>query len=147
MKLKTTVLILTALLLRAPLAQAQNMGIPQQSDPAAQAVIMALIACGEQKLGGQAGVDMAKAMGDQANRQIVAYCREGNKSKAHDVAAYYAGTDEGKILMECAAQLRPLVEQPAVQQLLGVYKPMVNDILNGSVPQDVCVGVKQVRSY
>jgi uncharacterized protein YwlG (UPF0340 family) len=121
--------------------------IPQPSDPAAQAVMAALVACGESKLGGKTGIDLAVAMGEQANRQIVAYCQAGNKPQAHETAVYYAGTEQGKVALECAAQLKPLVQQPAIQNYLGVYRNMVNEILNGQVPQDVCVGIRQTAYY
>lgn len=121
--------------------------VPQPSDPAAQAVMAALVACGESKLGGKAGIDLAVAMGEQANRQIVAYCQAGNKPRAHETAAYYAGTEQGKVALECAAQLKPLVEQPAIQNFLGVYRTMATEIMNGQVPQDVCVGIRQTAYY
>lgn len=121
--------------------------VSQPQDPAAKAVIAALLACGEQKLGGKSGIDLAYAMGDQANRQIVAYCKQGKKDKAHEVALYYAGTEQGKIAMECAAQLKPLVEQSAIQKMLGQYKDIVADIMNGQVPMDVCVGIHPNSQY
>jgi hypothetical protein len=117
--------------------------IPPQKDPAADLVLQSLMECGRQKLGGENGVELAKQMGDQANRQIVAYCKEGNKQKAREVAQYYATTDEGTAALDCAAQIKPLVDQPAVQKLLGNYKDMVNEVMSGQVPQDVCVGIRQ----
>lgn len=134
-----------ALVLSLAAFSAEAIELPQSEDPAAQLVLQSLAECGKQKLGGEAGMDMAKQMGDQANRQIVAYCKEGDKDNARKVAEYYAQTDEGKAAMECATQIKPLVDQPAVQKLLGNYKDMVNDIMNGQVPQDVCVGIRPER--
>lgn len=117
--------------------------LPEQKDPAAQLLMQTLVECGKQKLGGEAGIDLAYAMGEQANRQIVAYCQAGNIKKAYDTAHYYASTEEGKAVMECAGQLKPLVMQPAVQKILGPYRQMVTDVTNGIVPQNVCAGVKR----
>lgn len=133
---------LFSLLLLSSLS-AEAYELPQQKDPAAQLLLQTLLECGKQKLGGEMGIDLAYAMGEQANRQIVAYCQQGNKKQAYETAVYYAGTDEGKAALECAAQLKPLVEQPAVQKFLGQYKAAVSEIVNGAVPQDVCVGVKR----
>jgi hypothetical protein len=116
--------------------------IPEQKDPAVQLVLQSLVECGKQKLGGDDGVDVAYQMGEQANRQIVAYCKAGKKQQAREVAEYYAATEEGKAALECAGQLKPLIEQNAVQNLLGVYKTMVNDIVSGQIPYDVCVGIQ-----
>ncbi len=118
--------------------------MPQQSDPATQLLLQTLVECGKQKLGGENSIDLAYAMGEQANRQIVSYCKSGNKKKAYDTAVFYSKTDQGKAALECAAQLKPLVEQPSVQQILGMYGSMVNDVMNGVIPQDVCVGIQQV---
>lgn len=140
------VLLFTVCAMAATAVQALE--IPKQKDPAADLVIQSLMECGKQKLGGENGVELAKQMGDQANRQIVAYCKDGNKQKAREVAQYYATTDEGKAALECAAQIKPLVDQPPIQKMLGIYKEMVNDILNGVVPADVCIGIRpDTRRY
>lgn len=143
MKHSFTIFILMTVCVSGLFQPVAAVQLPEQKDPAAQLLMQTLVECGKQKLGGEAGIDLAYAMGEQANRQIVAFCQAGNIKKAYDTAHYYASTEEGKAVMECASQLKPLVMQPAVQKILGPYRQMVTDVTNGIVPQNVCAGVKR----
>jgi hypothetical protein len=116
-----------------------------KDNPVAQLLIQSLVECGKQKMGGEESVDVAYGMAEQANRQIVAYCKAGNKDKAYQTAQYYAATDEGKAVLACATQLKPLIDQPATQKLLGSYKQMVAEVVGGNIPQDVCAGMRNYR--
>lgn len=74
----------------------------------------------------------------QAEQQIRQACQVKDIQKAHTIAKQYAATTEGKATMVCIQKLKPLIEQPSVQKLLGKHQPKARTILAGGIPANVC---------
>lgn len=107
--------------------------------PGAILVISLLEVCMKEELGGDDAFNNMVEMGRQAERQISSACRDKNIKKAHQIARYYASTREGKAAFACAAKVRPIVQDPFIQKLLGKHVATANTIMAGHVPENVCL--------
>lgn len=99
--------------------------------------IMAMKSCMEQY------IEPARLQGieqrvDHAVKRIEGYCRNNDEAKAYHAVVGYSKQPETKAFLACVSQLKPLVESPSVQKLIGNHRNDVNIVLAGGIPQPIC---------
>ena len=94
---------------------------------------------------GESGMQRVTSEAKIMNREIVAHCKAGRPQEARQAAELYGGTIEGEAAWSCGRQLKPYLQDATVQSALGRYLPMVQDLANGQLPQDVCGGLQSAQ--
>lgn len=147
-------LLLAALLAAPAFAQGINFNVPgmtAQQKQALQSMMGPVIQATTQFstcVEGRLGEDGMQRVTDEAkimNREIVAHCKAGRQFEARQAAELYAGTIEGEAAWSCGRQLKPYLQDATVQQTLGRYLPMAQQLADGQLPQDVCGGISTAQ--
>jgi hypothetical protein len=144
--------LLLSLLAAPALSQGINFNVPGMTEQQKQAMqqLMGPIVqattqfstCVTDKLG-QDGMQRVTDEAKRMNQEIIAHCKAGRPAEARQVAVLYGGTIEGEAAWSCGRQLKPYLQDANVQQTLGRYLPMIRQLADGQIPQDVCSGLKK----
>jgi hypothetical protein len=148
--MKRAALFVSLVLASPAFGQGLNFNVPGMTDAQKQAlqsmmgpVVQASTqfqGCVNGKLG-QDGMQRISSEAKIMNREVVAHCKAGRRAEAREVAMLYSQTIEGEAAWSCGRQLKPYLQNPQVQQTLGRYLPMVRQLADGQLPQDVCTGL------
>jgi len=131
-------------------AQGINFNVPGMTDAqkqALQALMGPVVQASTQFQGcvkGKLGEDGMQRITSEAkimNREVVGHCKAGRRTEARKVAELYSQTIEGEAAWSCGRQLKPYLQNPQIQETLGRYLPMVRQLADGQLPQDVCAGL------
>lgn len=148
--MKRIILIASLMLTSPAFAQGLNFNVPGMTDAqkqALQSMMGPVVQASTQFQGcvnGKLGADGMQRISSEAkimNREIVGHCKAGRTAKAREVAVLYSQTIEGEAAWSCGRQLKPYLQNANVQQTLGRYYPMVRELADGRLPQNVCTGL------
>ncbi|GEM_PF-4312001 len=108
-----------------------------QQPLAIQLAVSALKGCMSQYLSPQAMQNLEPKLLN-AIKRVEGYCKNKNEKSAYKAVQYYAAQPEAKAARTCFKQLKPLLDQPNVKNLLQKYQSDINTVLAGGIPQPIC---------
>ena len=82
--------------------------------------IMAMKSCMEQYIA-PAKLEGLEQRIDNAVKRVEGYCHNKDEERAYNAVLGYSQQPETKVFLKCAAQLKPLIESPSVQKLIGKH--------------------------
>ncbi len=70
--------------------------------------------------------------------QVKQHCQNKDEEKAYQLVAYHFNQQEAQTAIQCAQQLRPLLDSPTVKQAISKHMADVEMVLNGQIPRPIC---------
>lgn len=74
----------------------------------------------------------------RAVKRVEGYCKQKNEKHAYQAVLHYSKQRETRAALACVRQLKPLLDRPAVQNLIGKHRKDVNTVLAGGIPTPIC---------
>lgn len=73
-----------------------------------------------------------------AIKNVQYYCKTGDENSAYVAVKRYSKRSEISAARKCVQQLKPMLDSPEIQNILGKHKSDVNIALSGGIPTPIC---------